>query len=643
MRLSALLEAVDPDAPARRAAAGHSAGREVQGSVDALDLDATIKLKARLQQLKRELQGILAAAGSDYRRFTAQSLIDSVDRLIADAARDLGTTARGIYTHASALGVSSAEEPIRSARIAVTPAPQVDAPLVTAASELTGDLLTPPMQIFRNQVVQGIRKAAITGGANPYVELAKTIGAEGFDAAAFKAERIVRTELSRVLNQATFARLEGLAKTMPFLRKGWRSSKDSRVRLGHKEAAATYARGSGIPIAEPFQVNTYQELPGKPARLIGTASLRFPVDPDATPAGRVAAGATIMCRCNGFVDFDLEALRAWSTAKKTVVVPEPTPPAPQPIAPEPPKPRKPRAPKPLASAAELRAKVGAIASKYNLQKHTIQNVEIPRAEGDLRRARTNEENLADLDAPMAERQAAVAKIGELTDRLVALRQQLARMDTERLATVRKALEVPASMRVKIPTRFSWIAKQRLSDSVRQKYTAAVKDLERLVGFGKFTATKTYDWQKGSRFTKVTIDLARRAGQFSERAFASEPDNSINMGSNDPARTVVHELGHVLEFNTPEVKKAAFAFLNARTAGEKAELLSKITGDSGYAPHEIARKDKFISPYMGKDYGGQYTEIVSMGLEYLYATPEQFAIEDPDYFDFMVDLVRGRFR
>jgi len=35
-----------------------------------------------------------------------------------------------------------------------------------------------------------------------------------------------------------------------------------------------------------------------------------------------------------------------------------------------------------------------------------------------------------------------------------------------------------------------------------------------------------------------------------------------------------------------------------------------------------------------------TEIVSSGVEYLYLDPLEFARTDPDYFEFIVNLIRG---
>ncbi len=43
-----------------------------------------------------------------------------------------------------------------------------------------------------------------------------------------------------------------------------------------------------------------------------------------------------------------------------------------------------------------------------------------------------------------------------------------------------------------------------------------------------------------------------------------------------------------------------------------------------------------------DEGVRYaSEIVSMGVEYMYSRPIEFAAKDPDYFDFMFNLLRGK--
>ncbi len=44
--------------------------------------------------------------------------------------------------------------------------------------------------------------------------------------------------------------------------------------------------------------------------------------------------------------------------------------------------------------------------------------------------------------------------------------------------------------------------------------------------------------------------------------------------------------------------------------------------------------------MGKIYPHGATEIISMGLEYIWRKPAAFAQQDPDYFQFIWGVLRG---
>lgn len=136
--------------------------------------------------------------------------------------------------------------------------------------------------------------------------------------------------------------------------------------------------------------------------------------------------------------------------------------------------------------------------------------------------------------------------------------------------------------------------------------------------------------------KIDIEFLKSG----ERAFASPAQAEISITRDQEDRIIIHEMSHVLEVRGGLLDKV-LAFYDRRTAGDKPEKLSDITGNRAYQSNEVARRDKFISPYMGKDYGRANTEIVSMGLEYMYADAARLAKEDPDYFDFIYELVRGR--
>lgn len=87
------------------------------------------------------------------------------------------------------------------------------------------------------------------------------------------------------------------------------------------------------------------------------------------------------------------------------------------------------------------------------------------------------------------------------------------------------------------------------------------------------------------------------------------------GSGDQLKTAIHELGHRMEKTVPDLLQVEKAFYERRTAGEDLEWLG-----GSYDKDEKARRDKFISMYMGKDYEGYAYELVSMGFQYAYTDP-----------------------
>lgn len=108
-------------------------------------------------------------------------------------------------------------------------------------------------------------------------------------------------------------------------------------------------------------------------------------------------------------------------------------------------------------------------------------------------------------------------------------------------------------------------------------------------------------------------------------------------------TTLHESMHWLEHNNKNILNKSVAFLEYRTEGEVAKKLSEITGFN-YKDTEIAKKDRFFSPYVGKIYkhtNGEYwgTEILSMGVEELYNHPLDLYKKDKEYFNFIIAVLR----
>ncbi len=84
--------------------------------------------------------------------------------------------------------------------------------------------------------------------------------------------------------------------------------------------------------------------------------------------------------------------------------------------------------------------------------------------------------------------------------------------------------------------------------------------------------------------------------------------------------------------------------------EAPQKLSLLTGNSGYSDDEVAIEDSWEANggtvYSGKVYHpgkiialSDCTEILSIGLERLFRDPYDFAKKDPEYFDFVVSVLR----
>lgn len=106
---------------------------------------------------------------------------------------------------------------------------------------------------------------------------------------------------------------------------------------------------------------------------------------------------------------------------------------------------------------------------------------------------------------------------------------------------------------------------------------------------------------------------------------------------DSATVAPHELAHVLEHLNRWIVDAETEFFKRRTEGEPLQLLSDVTG-LGYAYYEKCKTDKFIVPYIGKDYGGGAWELFSMGIEHVLYGKFGRMGSDPEYEAFIIGLL-----
>ncbi|SEN73839.1 hypothetical protein [Nitrosomonas marina] len=141
---------------------------------------------------------------------------------------------------------------------------------------------------------------------------------------------------------------------------------------------------------------------------------------------------------------------------------------------------------------------------------------------------------------------------------------------------------------------------------------------------------------GGKLRQIVIDNdgSRRANA---RGIGSVEETSIYPGRNFDKTVLWHEMAHHLEAD-PAAKAVSNGFLLKRRKDEKVYSLRSLTGNSRYRTDEVAYKDEFIKPYIGKVYRDGVTEVWAMGIQYL-SNPQDAALmlgKDPE----MAALIAG---
>lgn len=149
-----------------------------------------------------------------------------------------------------------------------------------------------------------------------------------------------------------------------------------------------------------------------------------------------------------------------------------------------------------------------------------------------------------------------------------------------------------------------------------------------------------------------------------RAYYDDKDAAVMVNKYAPVATHVHEMAHHLEFKAggKGLAKASESFIDARVkkAGTKDVSLRSMFPDWGFDRGEKGNEDSFgkvyqdyekdaavYAHYTGKKYKDfmgktEATELISMGVERLYRNPVTFAKQDPEYFKFILGVMKGKF-
>lgn len=171
--------------------------------------------------------------------------------------------------------------------------------------------------------------------------------------------------------------------------------------------------------------------------------------------------------------------------------------------------------------------------------------------------------------------------------------------------------------------------------VKHAGTQPSRHAVRQSGVANFRALVAKKWLTApdGRPIRVSLLSTKRNRSFFDRG-------PVRLSRNAGEHTVVHELGHSIEWFHPDVLRSSLRFYDRRTAGEAVQRLRDLRPLVNYDFHEMTRVDAFIDPYVGREYGRQFTEVLSMGLEYMSRDPLEFWQKDPDHFAYIWNIMRG---
>ena len=231
------------------------------------------------------------------------------------------------------------------------------------------------------------------------------------------------------------------------------------------------------------------------------------------------------------------------------------------------------------------------------------------------------------------------QIQELRDRLYATPNRLERKAIVEQLGEQRAELAEANRRIRErylyhnnpePSRPSVVRKGVMNDA--PEIDAALAELERMVTRlddieVTFIATRRGRVYQEARSRSSTIGEGRAGNVY------------VNRGNAD-VNAVIHEFSHTFEDARPGLYQKAVEHRTTRANGASPVRLKDADPTRTYRPEEITLPDEFIEAYDGKIYPDYVrgTELVSRGMEYMYASPARLARDDPRLFDFIFDEV-----
>ncbi|TDR30333.1 hypothetical protein [Hydromonas duriensis] len=143
---------------------------------------------------------------------------------------------------------------------------------------------------------------------------------------------------------------------------------------------------------------------------------------------------------------------------------------------------------------------------------------------------------------------------------------------------------------------------------------------------------------GGKLGKVVLKSEGDARANTRDVFGDDA-HEVFMGRSFSRKSLFHELGHQLE-RDPVASVLANEFLVRRRESEQLYSLNLLTGSHCFGRDEVAYKDSWIHPYVGKRYRNQSTEVFSVAMEHLSDAEraQRLMIKDREMFDLVAGYI-----
>lgn len=254
--------------------------------------DQTIKrMLVMLRDLRARIAAQIATAGG-WEPWRLRNLRAGIEDVIAQFQAQLNAELRASFQDTLVAGGESAVKPFEAAGISGGISGVFFRPStaqVNVMLDFSARLVKQISDEVRGKIDQAVR-LSVLGEKSPFQamkditsELYKQpqgkipTGKEVVGGIAGRAEKVVRTEMQRAFNLATYSQQLETAKRIPGITKGWQATADRRTRPTHLRAHIRY-KDNPIPIAEKF--------------VVGTSRMLYPLDPN----GDIKEVAGCRCR-----------------------------------------------------------------------------------------------------------------------------------------------------------------------------------------------------------------------------------------------------------------------------------------------------------------------------------------------------------